>query len=333
MPLRMVEIVVTETDGPTVLEILDDQRLLGRWRDERRGTLLIKALVPADQVEPILDQLQSRFQGSEDFSIVLLPIAASFPRSEADEAAEAEQQARRSFRVSREELYSAASESIRTTPIFIALTVLSAVVAAVGLLNDNLAVVIGAMMIAPLLSPNVTLALGTTLGDVSLIRNALKANLVGVSVALAFSIAVGVTVDVDLTTPAIAMRTVVNPTDLLLALAAGGAGTLAFTSGLPTAVIGVMVAVALLPPLVNLGLLLGAGLIAPAFGAFLLVAANVVCVNLAGVLTFLAQGVRPLTWWESERARSATRIATIIWATLLALLALILFLAQPFADV
>jgi uncharacterized membrane protein len=88
------------------------------------------------------------------------------------------------------------------------------------------------------------------------------------------------------------------------------------------------VAVALLPPLVNFGLLIGSGNITPAIGAFLLLAANVVCVNLAGVIIFLGRGVRPRPGWESERALHATRIATIIWATLLAILALILFLTQ-----
>src|SRR5690606_8544583 len=156
------------------------------------------------------------------------------------------------------------------------------------------AIVIGAMMIAPLLAPNVALALGTALGDLRLVSDAMRTNLLGVSIALLFSVVVGLTFTVDPTVPAIGIRTVVSWADILLALAAGAAGALAFSSGLPSAVIGVMVAVALLPPLVNFGLLLGGGHFVPASGAFLLLAINVVCVNLAGVIVFLAQGVRPL---------------------------------------
>ena len=59
--------------------------------------------------------------------------------------------------------------------------------------------------------------------------------------------------------PALAARTQVDPRDVVLALAAGAAGSLAFTTGIPTVVVGVMVAVALLPPLVVAGLLLGGG--------------------------------------------------------------------------
>ncbi len=110
--------------------------------------------------------------------------------------------------------------------------------------------------------------------------------------------------------------------DILVALAAGSAGTLAFTRGLAGAVIGVMVAVALMPPLVVCGMLLGAGHFAPALGAFFLLAVNLVCVNLAGVGIFLLQGVRRRSWWAAERAKKATWKAVVVWAVLLAVLIL-----------
>lgn len=329
MPQRLIEIVISEEGGDQVLEILGDRRVMGQWRDSETRRLLFKAVISADDAEPILDMLQARFRGNPEFSVALVPVSAALPRAEPDRSADASDDSPRPYRISREELYAQAAESIRVSPIFIAMTSLSAVVASLGLLADNLAVVIGAMMIAPLLAPNVTLALGTTLGDLPLIRDALKANLIGVSTALAISIAVSILFTIDPAVPAIAVRTVTSPTDLFLALAAGAAGTLAFTSGLPSAVIGVMVAVALLPPLATFGLLIGGGFTQLAFGAFLLLIVNVICVNLAGVLTFLAQGVRPASWWEAKRAQNATRLATIIWAVLLALLALALVLSQP----
>jgi uncharacterized hydrophobic protein (TIGR00341 family) len=327
MAQRLVEIVIPAAEGDALLGMLDDQTIIGRWLDPDAGFLLVQVLIPTWGAEPIIDELQQRFGGVDGFHVLLLPVTASVPRrAEEGPLAPAGKSA---FRMSREELYAEAAESIRTYPTFVAMTVLSAIVASIGLLNDNIVAVLGAMMIAPLLAPNVTLALGTALGDLPLIRDSLKANLTGVSIALALSVLIGLVVQVDPATPAIAHRTLVTSTDLLLALAAGAAGTLAFTSGLPSAVIGVMVAVALLPPLVNFGLLIGGGYPAHAYGAFLLLVANVVCVNLAGVLIFLARGVRPPTRGAAERAQSATRLATIIWAGLLTLLALTLFLSQP----
>jgi uncharacterized membrane protein len=100
---------------------------------------------------------------------------------------------------------------------------------------------------------------------------------------------------------------------------------LAFTTGAPSALIGVMVAVALLPPFAVFGLLLAAGEFDAASGAFLLVATNVICVNLAGTLTFLVQGLRPQSWWEAKRAKTATRIAIATWVILLMILAALIY--------
>jgi uncharacterized hydrophobic protein (TIGR00341 family) len=207
------------------------------------------------------------------------------------------------------------------------MTGLSAVVAAIGLLRDDLVVLIGAMVIAPLLSPNVTLALATTLGDFAMAKGALKAKGVSVAIAAVLALLIGFVLGVDPQVKAVASRTHVGPADLALALAAGTAGTLAFTSGLPGAIIGVMVAVALLPPLVAAGLLLGAGHPDLALGALLLLSVNVICVNLAGVVTFLVQGVRPRVWWKAERAKKAAKRALLLWAALLAVLVGVILLA------
>lgn len=136
----------------------------------------------------------------------------------------------------------------------------------------------------------------------------------------------GVAFTVDPDVPAVASRTRVGFDDLALALAAGSAGTLAFTRGLSGAVIGVTVAVALVPPLVVAGLLIGAGYFSLSGGALALVLANVICVNLAGVATFLVQGVRPRRWWETARARHATHLAMTTWIVLLIILALVLYM-------
>ena len=55
------------------------------------------------------------------------------------------------------------------------------------------------------------------------------------------------------------------------------------------------------------------------------VAVNVVCVNLAAVVTFLVQGIRPSKWWEAERSKRLTRRAITIWLAVLALLAVLVW--------
>jgi uncharacterized hydrophobic protein (TIGR00341 family) len=205
--------------------------------------------------------------------------------------------------------------------IFLALVGLSALVAALGMLRNSPAVVIGAMVIAPLLGPIVALSLASTLGDVPLARRALRTGLTGLVFALVIGFALGLTLPVDGSIPELASRTEVGMADLVLALAAGVAGTLATTTAAPAALIGFMVAVALMPPLVASALFLGAGLWEEAGQAGLLVLVNLTALQLAGVSTYLLQGVRPNRWWEADRAKRASRRAVLAWGILLALLA------------
>lgn len=338
MPLRLLQVCVPESDGEALDDLLEGVEVVARWPQAGAADrLTLQLLLEAEAVEPVMDRFEQKYSGEDGFHLVLFPVEAAVPRPDEGEAdadaggdggeAEAEEDDRAgSVRVSREELYDDISEGLSTDRVFIAMTVLSTVVAAVGLMRDDLAVIIGAMVIAPLLGPNVGMSLATTLGDLELLRRALRSNLVGVALTLAASVAAGFVLTVDPEIPAIASRTRLGLSDLVLALAAGSAGTFAFTRGLAGPVIGVMVAVALVPPLTNFGILLGSGHFTPAVGALLLALANVICINLAGVATFLAQGVRPRTWWEEKRARKATRLAVAGWLLLLAALGAILYL-------
>jgi uncharacterized membrane protein len=89
-----------------------------------------------------------------------------------------------------------------------------------------------------------------------------------------------------------------------------------------------MVAVALLPPLVTFGMLLGAGYWNATFNAMLLFLSNIICINLAGVITFIVQGIKPITWWEEKKAKKMTRTAISLWVLLLLALVIIIFLSQ-----
>ncbi|MHC4164398.1 MAG: TIGR00341 family protein [Planctomycetota bacterium] len=203
----------------------------------------------------MLDVLERQFTGTEGFRVILLPVEATIPRPPEPEP-EPEPPPR--SRVGREELLDDLASGTRITTVYLALVVLSTIVAAVGLMRDNVAVVIGAMVIAPLLTPNVALALATALGDFELMRKALKTNLIGIATALVFAVVVGAVLPrVD--SAEIASRTETGFADIILALAAGAAGALVFTTGVPATLVGVMVAVALLPPLVTAGLRLAAG--------------------------------------------------------------------------
>jgi len=339
MPLRLMEIFLPENDDSIINELFENETTLDYWQeDTTSGNVLIKLLISADKTEKILDRLEGKYGGRDGFRVILLHVEATIPRIEEIEdinnanteetIQDPEDEKDHQERVSREELYADIVDSVKLSRNYLTLVVISSIIAAVGLMQDSIAIVIGAMVIAPLLGPNVGLALATTLADFDLGKAALRTGLLGLAISLGLSILAGIIFPIDPTIHEIATRTNVIPTDIIVALAAGSAGVLAFTSGVATALIGVMVSVALLPPLVAFGLLLGAGHMSEALGAFLLVITNIICVNLAGVTTLLLKGIRPRIWWEADRAGRASRFAIGLWSLLLLLLVVIVYFSQ-----
>ncbi len=334
MALRLIDIYLP-ADHEDLPAIDDAHHVLDRrtvmLADNRR---LVRVLLNVEDTEAFVEWLREQMRSSDDYRIVMTAVAATLPQPEVDDeddehAGEAADNEERGSvaRLSREELYQDVNDSISVTKTHYMLVALSTIVAASGMMRDSVAVVIGAMVIAPLIGPNIALALGTTLAETSLLRRALRVNLIGLLLSFALSVGFGLVLPVNPATPEIAARTEVHLSDIALALAAGVAGTLSVTRGVATALIGVMVAVALLPPLVAFGMLLGAGFGAGAQGAGLLTLTNVVAINLAAVSTFLLQGIRPMSWYEAERARRATRLALAIWLLLLGVLVTAIVLA------
>lgn len=328
MALRLIEVVLSEKDAGELPELLDACNLLEHRQIRLAdGEVLVRILLDAEQSEAVLDLLGKRYAGMEGNRVVMLPVEATLPRAEPEpEPADTPEQSppeqsppdeKPPERLGREELYEDIKSGARLSRVYMAMVGLSTVLAAIGLQNDNVAIIIGAMVIAPLLGPNVALSFGTTLGDLPLLRNALITALAGVAAALALSVGMGVVFHVDPTSFELASRTHARLGDVVVGLASGSAGALAFTTGVSATLIGVMVAVALLPPLVTAGLLLGAGYSAQAMGALSLFLVNLICVNLAGVTTFLVQGIKPTSWWEKDRAVKATRVAIALSTALL----------------
>jgi len=268
MSLRMVEMVVSGAAAAGLASLSEEQRILGLWREPLQDDfVLLRVLVRSEKAEAVIHELESRFQASPGFRLVIFEVAATGPTPEDDsatpdrsDATEPADDAKKDpQRIACAELVEKLSAVATVNRVYALTVFLSTVVAAIGLIRGNLAVIIGAMVIAPLLGPNMTLSLATTLGDLKLARRALRVNAVGLFLALLLAVLVGLLSAIDPGAAEIRSRTEVALTDVVLALAAGSAGALAFTTGLSAALVGVMVAVALLPPLVTTGLLLGAG--------------------------------------------------------------------------
>lgn len=324
--MRLIEIVADAGHSDTLAGIAAQYEITDIWwgaagEDGRRSC---RMLVTDEKRQAVMDALQNVLGTAEETRILVLPLDVALPRADEDEEAAG----RKRVAATREELYSEIERGARLDSNFVLLTFLSTVVAAIGLLEDNIAVVVGAMVIAPLLGPNIALAFATSLGDRELAWSGLKAELVGLGMAFGLSVLIGLLWPVDIASREILARTDVGLDGVALALASGAAAVLSLTTGLSSTLVGVMVAVALLPPTATLGMLLGAGHQSLAGGAGLLLAVNVVCVILSAKLVFLVRGVKPRTWLERRQARQSRRLYFMFWLALLMLLLAIIYTRQ-----
>lgn len=190
---------------------------------------------------------------------------------------------------------------------FFVLIVLSSIMATLGLLLDSAAVVIGAMLVAPLMSPILGFPLGMVLSDVRLVRLSIEAMFKGVTLALVVAVLIGILSPIKELTAEIMIRTQPTLLDLAVALASGMAGAYAVSRAEVSAALpGVAIAAALMPPLAAAGLGISLGRPDVAGGAFLLFLANIAAISLAGVIVFAVLGVRSQTW-QPEAQRGMRR--------------------------
>jgi len=319
--MKLIEVVADPGQlGILVSFVAEQHGALDYWysqtaEDQRQS---IRMLVDDENRQSVLDTLQNLLGSTENVRILVLPVEAVLPRPIEEETPNTAKKT--STGSTREELYSQIEKDTRLDGNFLVLVFLSTVVAAIGLLENNVAVIVGAMVIAPLLGPNIALAFATTLGDRDLLLKSFKTNMVGVALALSVSIVIGWFWPPMTLNPEILARTYVGFDDVVLALASGAAAVLSLTSGVASALVGVMVAVALLPPTATLGMVLASGQHQLATGAALLLAVNIVCVNMSANLVFLFKGVRPRTWLEKRKARQSVAWLGLFWAIALAVL-------------
>ena len=323
--MKIIEVLADIASAETVSALAEKQkahdfRLGFKGEDGRQA---MRLLVSDDKVQAVLDTLQGLLGAQPYARIVVIPVDAALPLPP-----EKEREKEDSATAAREALYNEVEKNVRLDLNYTVLVVLSTVVAAIGLIENNVAVVIGAMVIAPLLGPNLALGFGAALGDFSLMRKSLQTNFAGFALSVVLSFLIGTFWRFGAESSELLARTDVGMDSVALALASGAAAALSLTTGLPSVLVGVMVAVALLPPAAALGLTLGRGSMHLAMGAGLLLAINIVCVNLAAKLVFLVKGIRPRTWWEKEKARRASRMYLVVWSITLVILVLIIYVRR-----
>ena len=327
--MRVIEVITDQGHVDTLRGIAEQQDIVDIWigHTDEDGRCSTRMLVAPEKQQAVIDAVQALLATSENTRLLVLPVEATLPRIEEDNL---EEEKRKSISRTREELYQNIVAGAKLDNNFVYMVIMSTIAAAIGLLEDNVAVVIGAMVIAPLLGPNIALSFATSLGEGKLVWSALKSNITGTLIALILSFLIGLLWPLNFDSHELMARTDVGMDGIVLALVSGAAAVLSLTSGLSSALVGVMVAVAILPPTATLGLMLGAGNFQYALGAGLLLAVNIVCVNLASNLVFLLKGIKPRTWYEQKKAKQSMIVFVVFWLIILVILVMTVKVRQEF---
>jgi uncharacterized hydrophobic protein (TIGR00341 family) len=343
MALRVVEVIAPSDLASSIRKVFAEHKPIDVWsiaeNEEGGRRIVLRALVDPDYQQSTLDALQDALSGSEGWQLLLHPLDAAIPKPEPDE--EARKTRERHRRAStREVLYNQIEKGAKTDADYLLFVALSTLVAGAALVTNNVAVLIGAMVIAPFLGPNLAFAFGAALGDKELMRQAVSTLGIGCLLAVGLSVFGGLVLPFGtdpLDVPSFAAKELLDRTSigfegLVIALASGACAALALTSGTGASLVGVMVAVALLPPAVAIGLMIGTGNMNGAIGAAALFLVNVVCVNFSALVVFRFRGIEPRAWLEKFEARQSRRAATLVFGILLVLFCVAIFL-QQYRDV
>ncbi|WP_226481001.1 TIGR00341 family protein [Natrinema amylolyticum] len=329
MRLLQIAVPIGKRDAvETMLETADVEYFLTEETSRRDYSALVFVPTGPEDVESIVDELRElgvQREGYVTISKLEAVLSDEFERRQSEQSTPAADDDETGGRIAREELRARAAEVAPATPNYVLFTVVSTVIATAGLLMNSAAVVVGSMVIAPLIGPAIAASVGSTLDDDELFRTSVKSQFLGLVVAVAsaaiFAGLVRVTVYPELQIQLIEqVAERVNPGALALvvALGAGVAGAISLTSTTSVALVGVAIAVALIPPAATVGLGIAYGDVTAAVSAGILVCINVLSINVASLGTLWVQGYRPEHWFAERTARRAVirRAALLVVAVL-----------------
>ncbi len=194
----------------------------------------------------------------------------------------------------REDIYQHMWRASHPSVDFFIMIGLSAMIAALGLLLSSPAIIIGAMLVAPLMLPILAVGMSMVQGDLRLLRTAAVATILGIVLAISISASITLITPAQINTSEILSRTRPTLLDLLVALASGAAGGYAAArKEVAAALPGVAIAAALVPPLGVIGYGTATGQFEIAGGSLLLFTTNLIAIVVAAAVVFLLLGFRP----------------------------------------
>ncbi|WP_227773738.1 DUF389 domain-containing protein [Haladaptatus pallidirubidus] len=299
--MRLVHVFISEEQKEAVFKALEEgeiEYVVVSASSAATGGTLVEFPLPTDGVNDVLDSL--REVGVDENSYVVVGSAETATtgtmerlqnRYASDFSPLATAELRSKSRDMSYDLYS-----------FVWLVAVSAIIAAGGLLVDSPAVIVGSMVIAPLVGPVLTTGVGVVTDDRKMISDSIQLQAVGLVVAIVTSAVFSLFLRVTGFAPAglavssielVSVRLAPTMITVAIGLGAGSAAAFALTTKGPTALVGVMIAAALLPAAATVGIALVWGALIVALGSSILLAMTLIFINVAVIATLRYLGYRP----------------------------------------
>ncbi|WP_137290024.1 TIGR00341 family protein [Natronorubrum halophilum] len=328
--MRLVQVFVPRGDLDLVLETATATGVdytVSRQTDHGEFEALVSVPVPPAAVEPFLSEL--RTAGLDEDAYTVVTAAETIVSDRTDEL-------HREFdgtRISREELQSRAADLAPAASTYFILLVVSTIIATAGLLLDSAATIIGAMVVAPLMGPALSASVGVVVDDDALARRGIFLQVVGIAVAVATAAVIGWALrgtvllppGFDITTvPEIRERITPSVLALFLALGSGVAGVISLVRNVGSVLVGVAIAVALVPPAATAGLGIAWGHPAVVLTAGTLVLVNVLSINLTALILLWLSGYRPHRTERIDHVYGQLRSRIVVILVAIAVLSVVL---------
>jgi uncharacterized hydrophobic protein (TIGR00341 family) len=299
--VRELHVQIPEGDRESITALLDDRGIdYTTLTDD--GKIHFFVPLPTAAVSAVLEDLQDADVDTESYTVLTKANFVDTPR-----LTELRERYRSSVRkLPKQELHGKIRSMQWPYQLYYLGTILSVVAATAGLLLDQPALLIGSMIIAPQASSALAAPAGALLGDWDLFTTSIKEQILGLGIAVvgaalfAWLVKRGGFVPSNLPitqVELVSLRLAPTLLSTIGAIIAGIVGAFGYTTEQSTALIGVMIAAALIPAAAAIGL--GIAWTAPLFGlgALLLLLVNVLAINIGAFVTLLGMGYRPA--WQS----------------------------------
>ncbi len=300
--MKELRIEVPMDRQDTIEDITNDFKLIWSKLELNDSRYLYIIKVEDSYTNNLLHELKSRGVGDLFGNISIVPMSLFIDSGKDQSSVE------KSAAANLEEILANIEHSAVLSVEYITLVILSAALAAFGLMSNSVVIIIGSMIVAPLLGPVALTSIGVLFPGRDLLRKGMVAEVVGIGSTVAVGLIVGLITgikEIDITEQMIERATQADPYNIVFAMLSGIAAGVIISKGQSLSMVGVAIAASLAPPAANIGLYLALFQFEGAAAATLLLLMNIVAINASCSLMFIIFEL-PRTAGKSKRYASRT---------------------------